>query len=344
MEHGLFQGTGKVMDDVFRLSVAIPLYNEESVLPELLQRLSSVLDRVPGGPHEILFVDDGSSDRTLAVLEEAAVRDPRITVISLSRNFGHQAALSAALDNVTGDAVILMDGDLQDTPESILVFLEKFNLGFDVVYAQRIKRKEPWWLRLCYHAFYRLVSSVAEIHLPLDAGDFGLMSRRVIDQLRRMPERNRYLRGLRSWVGYRQIGIAVEREERQSGHTKYTPVRLLKLAADGIFAFSTVPLRAATVLGLLTVSLSGLFALYSLFVKLFLVQSPRGFTALTMLVTFLVGFDLLFIGILGEYVGRIYEEVKARPHYIVEKIIRGARVQADSRDRFSAHSTSNTGL
>jgi glycosyltransferase involved in cell wall biosynthesis len=343
MEHALFQGAGEVMDDVFRLSVAIPLWNEESALPELLQRLSFVLDHLPGGPHEIVFVDDGSSDRTLALLEEATVRDPRIMVISLSRNFGHQAALSAALDNVTGDAVILMDGDLQDAPESIPIFLEKFNEGFDVVYAQRIKRKEPWWLRLCYHVFYRFLSSVAETHLPLDAGDFGLMSRRVIDQLRRMPERNRYLRGLRSWVGYRQIGIAVEREERHSGHTKYTPWRLLRLAADGIFAFSTVPLRAATVLGMFSVGLSGLFALYSLFVKIFLVQSPRGFTALTLLITSLVGFNLLFIGIVGEYVGRIYEEVKARPHYIVEKIIRGSRVQDNSRDRVSAQSTSQRG-
>lgn len=343
MEHGLFQGAGNVMGDVFRLSVAIPLYNEESVLPELLQRLNSVLDRIPGGPHEIVFIDDGSTDRTLAVLEQTAMHDPRITVFSLSRNFGHQAALSAALDNVTGDAVILMDGDLQDTPETIPMFLEKFNQGFDVVYAQRIKRKDPWWLRLCYYTYYRLLASISEIHLPLDSGDFGLMSRKVIDQLRWMPERNRYLRGLRSWVGYRQIGIAIEREKRHAGHTKYTSLRLLKLAADGMFAFSTVPLRAAMMLGLFTVSLAGLFALYSLFVKFFL-ASPRGFTALTILITFLIGFNLLFIGIVGEYVGRIYEEVKARPHYIIEKIIRGARVQADSRDQYSAHSTSNADL
>jgi polyisoprenyl-phosphate glycosyltransferase len=344
MEYDLFQGKGKMMDGRFRLSVAVPLYNEESVLFELLQRLGSVLDLIPGGPHEIVFVDDGSTDLTLTMLQEAVECDPRITVLSLSRNFGHQAALSAALDNVTGDAVILMDGDLQDTPESIPMFLEKLNEGFDVVYAQRIKRKEAWWLRVCYRTFYRLLSSVSEVHLPLDSGDFGLMSRRIVDHLRRMPERNRYLRGLRSWVGYRQIGIAIERDERHSGHTKYTLLRLLKLATDGMFAFSTVPLRAATVLGLFAVGLAGLFALYSLFVKLFLMESPRGFTALTILITSLIGFNLLFIGIVGEYVGRIYEEVKARPHYIIEKIIRGARVQTTPDDRLSDNGTTNADL
>ena len=181
---------------------------------ELLHRLSSVLDQVPGGPHEMVFVDDGSSDRTFPILEEVAVSDARMTLVSFSRNFGHQAALSAALDHVTGDAVILMDGDLVDTPEFIPMFIEKFNQGYDVVYAQRINRKEPWWLRLCYYAFYRLLASLSDIRLPLDAGDFGLMSRRVVDQLCQMPEHHRYIRGLRSWVGYRQIGIPIERAER----------------------------------------------------------------------------------------------------------------------------------
>jgi dolichol-phosphate mannosyltransferase len=326
------------MSGKFRLSVAIALYNEEPALPELFRRLKSVLDQIPGGPHEMVLVDDGSTDGTLPRLEEAAEGDSRITVVSLSRNFGHQAALSAALDNVTGDAVILMDGDLQDRPEAIPTFVEKFDQGFDVVYAQRIKRKEAWWLRLCYYTFYRLLTSLSETHLPLDSGDFGLMSRRVVDQLRRMPEHQRYLRGLRSWVGYTQTGIPVQRDERHAGRTKYTPLRLLKLAADGLFAFSTVPLRTAMVTGAFAIGLSSLFTLYSLFAKLFLSQSPRGFTALALLITFLGGFNLLFIGIVGEYVGRIYAEVKGRPHYIVAKIIRGARLP-ESKDSAGPNSS-----
>jgi dolichol-phosphate mannosyltransferase len=317
-----------MMDNRFRLSVAIPLYNEESVLPELLRRLALVLDDIPGGPHEIVFVNDGSEDRTLEMLGQAAARDKRIVVVSLSRNFGHQAALSAALDNVSGDAVVLMDGDLQDAPECIPRFLEKFNLGFDVVYAERIKRKEPWWLRLCYFAFYRLLASLSDINLPLDAGDFGLMSRRAVEQLSRLPERHRYLRGLRSWIGYKQIVIPIEREERHSGSTKYSPMQLLKLASDGLFAFSTVPLRAATVSGLLAVGISIIFSIYGIFIK-FLAQSPRGFTALTILITFLAGFNLLFVGIVGEYVGRIYLEIKARPRYIIDKIIRDSYAKVD---------------
>ncbi|MEJ2006656.1 MAG: glycosyltransferase family 2 protein [Acidobacteriota bacterium] len=307
------------MNHEFRLSVAVPLHNEESVLPELLRRTTAVLDRLPGGPHQMLFVDDGSSDRTLDILEEAARADPRVAVISFSRNFGHQAAFTAALDYVTGDAVVLMDGDLQDPPESIPLFVERFQQGYDVVYATRASRKESWWLKLCYYLFYRLQSMLSETRLPLDAGDFGLMSRRVVDHLRCMPERHRYLRGLRSWVGFRQVGIPVDRAERYSGDSKYSLLKLLRLASDGIFAFSTVPLRAATLLGALAIGVSGLYAVYSLYAKLFLSQTPRGFTALVYLITFLSGVLLFFLGIIGEYVGRIYEEIKARPVYVVQK-------------------------
>jgi len=208
----------------FRLSVAVPIHNEESVLPELLMRLRAVLDGLPGGPHEIVFVDDGSSDRTFAILEEAARRDSRIVVLSLSRNFGHQSAITAALDHITGDAAVVMDGDLQDVPEAIPQFVERHHQGFDVVYAQRIRRKEPWPLRLSYFVFYRMMASLSDVRLPLDSGDFGLMSRRVIDQLRRMPEHHRYLRGMRSWVGFRQAGIPVEREERHSGKKQVQPL------------------------------------------------------------------------------------------------------------------------
>jgi dolichol-phosphate mannosyltransferase len=309
------------MNAGFRLSVAVPVRNEETVLPELLRRTRAVLDGIAGGPHQILFVDDGSSDRTQELLTEAARRDPSIVVVSLSRNFGHQAALSAALDYVSGDAVVLMDGDLQDVPETIPAFVKQFQEGYEVVYATRAARKEGWYLRLCYFLFYRLQGLLSETRLPLDAGDFGLMSRRVVEQIRRMPEHHRYLRGLRSWVGFRQIGIPVERAERHSGQSKYGMLKLLKLASDGIFAFSIVPLRAATLLGTLAIGLSALFAAFSLIARVFLRQSPKGFTALVFLITFLSGVLLLFLGIIGEYVGRIYEEVKARPHYVVNKII-----------------------
>jgi polyisoprenyl-phosphate glycosyltransferase len=303
----------------FRLSVAIPVHNEESVLPELLQRLRNTLDKLPGGPHELVFVDDGSTDRTFEMLAAAAREDPRILALSLSRNFGHQVAITAALDHVTGDATVVMDGDLQDVPEEIPRFVERYGEGFDVVYAKRVRRKEPWALRLCYYVFYRMMADLSDIRLPLDSGDFGLMSRRVVEQLRRMPEHHRYLRGLRSWVGFRQTGLEVERAERHSGKSKYSLTRLLKLAFDGIFAFSIVPIRVASLFGAFVIVLSFLYAMYALYAKLFLHQSPQGFTALIVAVTFLSGIVIFFLGIIGEYVGRIYEEIKARPHYLVAR-------------------------
>ncbi len=310
------------MSEGFRLSLAIPLHNEESVLPELLRRTAAVLDALPGGPHELLFVDDGSSDRTVALVEEAASKDPRIVLVTLSRNFGHQAALSCALDHVTGDAVVVMDGDLQDSPEAIPKLVARFHEGFDVVYAQRTGRKEAWPLRLSYFLFYRLMAKLSDIQLPLDTGDFGLMSRRVIDEIRRMPEHHRYLRGLRSWVGYRQIGIIVERSERHSGTSKYGWFRLLRLAADGLFAFSIVPIRAAALLGAAATALSLLFGLYAVVQKVVFHHSPQGFTALLLLITLFSGVLLFFLGVIGEYVGRIYEETKRRPIYIVNQIFR----------------------
>jgi polyisoprenyl-phosphate glycosyltransferase len=308
------------MANGIRLSVAIPVHNEESVLPELLFRLRAVLDGLPGGPHEMVFVDDGSTDRTFEMLEHAAEEDPRILAVSLSRNFGHQAAITAALDHVSGDATIIMDGDLQDVPEVIPSFVEKFQQGFDVVYAQRVRRKEPLLLRACYFLFYRLMASLSDIRLPLDSGDFGLMSRRVVDQFRRMPEHHRYLRGLRSWIGFRQTGVPVERAERHSGRSKYSLMRLMKLAFDGIFAFSIVPIRAAALVGAFVMFLSSLYVLYAIYVKLILHKSPQGFTALLVAITFLSGIVLFFLGVIGEYVGRIYEETKARPQYIVGRV------------------------
>ena len=308
------------MNPAFRLSMAIPLHNEETVLPELLRRARAVLDQIAGGPHEIVFVDDGSADRTFAILEEAARQDSRVRAISLSRSFGHQAALTAALDHVTGDAAVVMDGDLQDVPEAIPQFVERFQQGYDVVYAQRVRRKEPWPLRLCYFVFYRIMAKLSDVRLPLDSGDFGLMSRRVIDQVRRMPEHHRYLRGMRSWVGFRQTGVPVEREKRHSGKSKYSLSRLVKLATDGMFAFSIVPIRAAALLGAVAIGVSILYVFYALYIRFFLNQSPQGFTALIAAVTFLSGVLLFFLGVIGEYVGRIYEETKARPIYVVDRV------------------------
>ncbi|HEY6129614.1 MAG TPA: glycosyltransferase family 2 protein [Candidatus Acidoferrum sp.] len=303
------------------ISVVVPLHNEQLVLPELLRRISAVLDAVPGGPHEMIFVDDGSADRTFEIVQDAVKMDPRISVIALSRNFGHQAALTAALDHASGDATVILDGDLQDPPESIPALIAKFQEGYDVIYAQRKRRKEGPLLKLSFYLFYRLMHGLSDTHLPLDAGDFGLISRRVVNQLRKMPEHHRYLRGMRSWVGFRQIGISIERSERFAGESKYGFLKYLKLASDAIFSFSTIPIRAAALLGAVSVFLSGLFVLYSIIAKMVFHQSPKGFTALIVVLTFLAGTVLFFLGIIGEYVGRVYEEVKARPLYVIEKIV-----------------------
>ena len=332
------------MAAAFRLSIAIPVHNEESILPELLRRACKVLDELPGGPHEIVFVDDGSADRSFQILERAAQEDPRIVVISLSRNFGHQAAITAALDHVTGEVAVVMDGDLQDIPEVIPQFLEKYQEGYDVVFAKRVRRKEPWTLRICYFVFYRMMARLSDIALPLDSGDFGLMSRRVIDQLKRMPEHHRYLRGMRSWAGFRQAGLNVERAERHSGKSKYGVMRLMRLAAYGIFAFSIVPIRAATLFGAFVMFLSSLYVLYALYAKIFLRESPQGFTALLVSVTFLSGVVLFFLGVIGEYVGRIYEETKARPQYIISRMVGSVGDKSKSENTIFARSSKTQSL
>lgn len=312
-----------------RLSVAVPLFNEGLLVEELIRRLGLVLERTPGGPHEMVFVDDGSSDSTLEQLRQAAREDSRIGIVSLSRNFGHQAAISAALDHVHGDVVVTMDGDLQDEPEMIPRLLETFHKGYDVVYARRTRRKESWWLRLSYFLFYRVLAGISDLRLPVDAGDFSAMSRRVVDEIVRAPERQRYLRGLRTWAGFDQIGIDVERAERPRGESKYGTGKLLQLAFNGIFAFSLVPLRAATILGGVTILLSSAFSAYSLWAKFFLDRSPQGFTAIILVISFVTGVMLFFLGVIGEYVGRVYEEVKGRPLYVVDFVHRARRTEKE---------------
>jgi len=307
-----------------RVSLAIPVYNEAEVLPELLRRIRAVLDDVPEGPHEIVFVDDGSSDASRALIERAAAEDRRIVGVFLSRNFGHQAALTAALDVVSGDVVVVMDADLQDRPEEIPRFLEYYKQGYDVVYAQRRARKERWRLSSSYLVFYRLAAMLSDTNLPPDTGDFGLLSRRVVDELKSAPEHNRYLRGLRAWVGFRQIGVDVERAKREAGASKYSMFALLRLAFDGIFSFSTVPLRMATFAGLIVLAMAMAYTVYAVYVRIMLDRAPAGFTAQLMITVVLLGIQLVILGVMGEYLGRIYEETKRRPNYIIGKVVRGS--------------------
>lgn len=302
------------------LSIAIPVFNEDSVLDELYRRTTAVLASLEDWDYEIVLVDDGSTDASREWLASLAIADEHVRAVTLSRNFGHQAALTAALDHVRGDAVVMMDADLQDEPESIPQLLAEFEKGYDVVYAIRCARQEGWLLRCCYASFYRVISTLADIDLPRGAGDFAIVSRRVVDQMRQSGERHRYLRGLRTWVGFRQTGIQVARAARHSGKSKYGPRKLFQLACDGIFSFSVMPLRAATFLGAVTTAGSLLFAVYAVLVKLFWHQSPVGFTALILAITFLAGVQLLFLGVIGEYVGRIYHEIKRRPHYVVDQV------------------------
>jgi dolichol-phosphate mannosyltransferase len=283
-----------------------------------------VLDGLPGAPHEIVFADDGSSDRSLALLREAARLDPRITVLELSRNFGHQAAIAAALDHVRGDVVAVIDGDLQDPPEKIPELLAHLAEGYDVVYAKRARRKEGPVLRACYWLAYRLVAAMSDVPLPLDSGDFAVMRREVGDHLCRLPEQKRYLRGLRAWVGFRQKGVEVERDRREAGDSKYSILKLARLALDGLFSFSVVPLRIFALFGVLAVLASVAYAAYAILTLIVGGATPRGFTALIVMITFLAGVQLLSLGVIGEYLARVYEEVKNRPPYVLRAIHRSS--------------------
>jgi len=313
-----------------RLSVAIAVHNEDEVLPELVRRISAVLDELPGGPHEVVLVDDGSTDKTWELILEAAASDPRFVGIRLSRNFGHQAALTAALEAVTGDLVVVMDGDLQDGPEEIPRFVAEYDRGYDVVYAQRVRRKESRPKRASYYFFYRLMRRLSEVAVPVDAGDFALLSRRVVDQINLLPERHRYIRGLRTWVGFQQTGIPIERQPRAGGTPSYTVGKLFRLAFDGMFAFSVAPLRAAWLFGACVSAAASVYALYAIFQRLFLGTSPQGFTALIVAITFFAGVQLLFLGLIGEYLGRVYDEAKGRPHFVVTETVRDAEPLAPS--------------
>jgi dolichol-phosphate mannosyltransferase len=302
------------------VSVVVPVYNELENLPQLYQRLTAVLERSEPS-YEIVFVNDGSRDGGADILREMGARDCRVVVVELARNFGHQIAISAGLDYALGSAVIVMDADLQDPPEVLPEFIAKWREGFEVVYAVRQHRKEGWFKRAAYKLFYRLLQRVANINIPLDSGDFCIMNRRVVDLLNGMPERNRFVRGIRSWVGLSQVGLEYERQPRYAGKPKYTFSRLVYLALDGLVSFSFLPLRTITVIGfvvsLVSIALAIIYAIQKVTVGL----SPAGFATTIVAILFLAGVQLVTIGVIGEYVGRIFEEVKRRPLYIVRRVM-----------------------
>ncbi len=298
------------------VSVVIPIYNEEETLDRLVERLVPALESI-GEPWEVLFVNDGSSDASEVMLRVYNEREPRLKILNFSRNFGHQVAVTCGLDYAVGDAVIVMDGDLQDPPEVLPALVERWREGFEVVYAVRQERKENVFLRAGYRGFYWLLNRVSYLDIPLDSGDFSLMDRRVVDVLGQMPERNRFVRGLRTWSGFRQVGYEYAREARFAGHSKYGLGKLLRLAFDGLVSYSYVPLRLVSNVGIL-VSMTALGYMGYLVVMRFLGnQTIQGWVSTVVIMLFLGGIQLLSLGVIGEYVGRIFEEVKQRPRYIV---------------------------
>ncbi len=303
------------------LSVIIPVFNEEENLLTLHGRLTRALVNL-GMEYEIVLVDDGSQDQSPDILRRMEAEDQRIVIVEFARNFGHQVAISAGLEQSRGRVVCIMDADLQDPPEVLHTFLAKWREGWEVVYAIRTERKEWWGKRLAYAGFYRLLQRVANIDIPLDAGDFCVMDRRVVDLLVRMPERNRFVRGIRSWVGFKQIGVPYERHARHAGAPKYTFRKLLYLALDGLISFSHMPLRIITLLGFSVSFLSFLVALFYLVKKFTLGTGVPGFTTLVVSIFFLSGIQLMTIGVIGEYIGRISDEVKRRPLYVARRVTR----------------------
>jgi polyisoprenyl-phosphate glycosyltransferase len=301
------------------LSIAIPVYNEEENLLKLADRLKSAISRLPFQDYEVIFVDDGSRDATPQILASLNQVDPHIRVIRFSRNFGHQAALQAGMDASRGDALVFMDADLQDPPEVIADFISQWEAGYEIVYAIRKRRKENIFKRACYKTFYRSLQIVANIDLPLDAGDFCLMDRRVVDALTALPERNRFLRGLRSWVGFSQVGVEYERHARQGGAPKYTMRKLMGLALSGYIGFSVMPLRAASALGFLS-ALAGLgLLLWAVLQKMMNHPTPWGWASTISVILFMGGMQLGVLGIIGEYLSRTYDEVRGRPLYIISR-------------------------
>lgn len=300
-----------------RYSIIVPLYNEELVVRETYRRLKQVMDST-AEPYEIIFVNDGSRDKTLAITKELCRQDNNIRMLSFSRNFGHQIAITAGMDHAGGQAIVVIDADLQDPPEVILKMIEKWQAGYEVVYGRRIKRKgETLFKKLSAKLFYRFLKNLTEVDVPVDTGDFRLIDRKVCEAFKALPERNRYVRGLISWLGFRQTGVEFVREERLAGETKYSLKKMIRFALDGITSFSRRPLKIPVYLGLAISLGSGCYLLAALCDLIFRRYLLPGWSTFVALSLFLNGLMFLCLGIIGEYIGRIYDEAKGRPLYII---------------------------
>jgi polyisoprenyl-phosphate glycosyltransferase len=309
------------------VSIVVPLYNEAGNVRPLLERLGAVTARLGDeADFEIVLVNDGSTDGTLAAIREEMRRRPHVVLVNLSRNFGHQLAATAGLEIAAGEAMVLMDGDLQDPPELIEAFLRKWRQGYDVVYAvRRTRQGESRFKVFTARVFYRIIKRLTKISIPLDAGDFRLMSRRVVEALRRSPERHRFLRGMVSWVGFNQVSVEYDRDVRHAGTTKYPIAKMVRFAMDGITSFSDIPLRFASYFGFTVSAIAFIYALIVIAFKLFSLNPPAytpGWASTIVAVLFLGGVQLMSLGILGEYLGRVYDEVKGRPLYLISDIER----------------------
>lgn len=304
-----------------RFSVVVPVFNEEEVLQETYRRLTGVMEEL-GAPYEIVFVDDGSKDQSPGILDELARCDPRVRVIHFSRNFGHQAAITAGMDYARGEAVIVIDADLQDPPEVIPEMVAKWQEGYEVVYGRRVKREgETFFKRFTASFFYRFLRFMTDIDIPLDTGDFRLLDRKVVEVMKLLREKNRFIRGLVAWAGFRQIALPYVRHRRFAGTTKYPLRKMLKLAWDGITAFSNKPLKVAAYLGLALSLFSFLYLVVIVVTKLLGKSTVPGWASLAVMNLFFSGVILIILGIMGEYLGRIYDEAKNRPLYIVDRVV-----------------------
>jgi dolichol-phosphate mannosyltransferase len=303
------------------ISVVVPMYFEEEVAKECYNRLKTVMESNKIN-HEFIFVNDGSTDKTINILKDIAINDQRTKVIDFARNFGHQTAVTAGIDFALGDAIVIIDADLQDPPELIPSLIAKWQEGYEVVYAKRKKRKgESWFKLLTAKYFYRFLNYMSDIDIPKDTGDFRIIDRKVADVFKQMTERNRFVRGMMSWIGFRQSYIEYERDERFAGETKYPLKKMIKFASDGIIAFSSKPLRLVMTLGIISVFVSIIVLLYALIVKLTGQPVQAGWTSIMVAITFFSGIQLLGLGIVGQYIARIYDESKNRPIYIVKETV-----------------------
>lgn len=306
-----------------KISIIIPMYYEEEVAEECYKRMTSVLQNIENYDYEIICINDGSRDKTLSILENLAIRDKRLKVLSFSRNFGHQCAVTAGLKYVTGDAIVIIDADLQDPPELIPEMLKLWEAGNDVIYGKRKTRDgESVFKLFTAKIFYKTLNALSDVEIPKDTGDFRLVDRKVVDTINSLPEHNKFLRGLFSWVGYKQIPFQYERKERFAGKTKYPLKKMLKLASDGIISFSTKPLKIVGGLGMISIVISFILLIYALISYIFKLNNlSAGWTSLMLGITFFAGVQLLSLWIMSEYIARIYDESKNRPQYIIEKKI-----------------------